>query len=97
MEEEEEENHATRLIGDSIVRERLHEFCGKARTTRKQLCSMPSGRLGDITAACEEATSISKLWRAFTRTKQERRRTHPRRRDGQKKKCTPSNLPIKHS
>ena len=54
---EEEEDHETRLIGDSIVKEH-HEFCGRAKTTKKRLC-MPGGRLNDITAACEEATSMS--------------------------------------
>lgn len=56
--EEEEEEHETRLIGDSIVRGQLDEFCGRARAKRKRLC-MPGARLDDITAACEEATSNS--------------------------------------
>ena len=52
---EEEETSEVRIIGDSIVRDQLHEFCGRARRTRKRFC-MPGGRLDDITAACEEAT-----------------------------------------
>ena len=53
--EEEEDDHETRLIGDSIVRGQLQEFCGRATATRKRLC-MPGGRLDDITASCDEAT-----------------------------------------
>ena len=53
--EEEEEDHETRLIGDSIVKGQLEEFCGRARSTRKRLC-MPGGRLDDFTAACDQAT-----------------------------------------
>ena len=56
--EEKEEAFETRLIGDSIVRGQLEEFCGRARATRKRLC-MPGGRLDDFTTACEEATSNS--------------------------------------
>ena len=56
--EEEEEAFETRLIGDSIVRGQLEEFCGRARATRRRLC-MPGGRLDDITAACDEATAGS--------------------------------------
>ncbi|XP_063857228.1 uncharacterized protein LOC135098765 [Scylla paramamosain] len=52
--EEEEDAQETRLVGDSIVRGQLSEFCGRARRTRKRLC-MPGGRLDDITAACDEA------------------------------------------
>ena len=55
---EEEEVHEARLIGDSIVRNQLEEFCGRARATRKRLC-MPGGCLDDITAACQEATAES--------------------------------------
>ena len=56
--EEEEEIHEARIIGDSIVRSQLEEFCGRARATRKRLC-MPGGCLDDITAACQEATAES--------------------------------------
>ncbi len=56
--EEEEEEHETLLIGDSLVRTQLEDFCGRARRTRKRLC-MPGARLADITAASEEATSSS--------------------------------------
>ena len=56
--EEEEEPFETSLIGDSIVRGQLEEFCGRARATRKRLC-MPGGRLDDITAVCDEATTGS--------------------------------------
>ena len=52
---EEDEPSEVRIVGDSIVREQLYEFCGRARKTRKRFC-MPGGRLDDITAACEEAS-----------------------------------------
>ena len=56
LNEEEEDAHETRLIGDSMVRGQLTEFCGRARQSRRRLC-MPGGRLDDITDAFEEATS----------------------------------------
>ena len=56
--DEEEEEQETRLIGDSIIRGQLEEFCGRARPTRKRLC-MPGGRLDDFTEACNEATNGS--------------------------------------
>ena len=56
LSEEEEDALETRLVGDSIVRTQLSEFCGRARASRKRLC-MPGGRLDDITAACDEAAS----------------------------------------
>ena len=52
----EEEDNETRIISDSIVKDKLTEFCGRNRSFRKRLC-MPGGRLDDITAACDEATS----------------------------------------
>ena len=52
---EEDEPSEVRIVGDSIVRDQIHEFCGRARKTRKRFC-MPGGRLDDITAACEEAS-----------------------------------------
>ena len=52
---DEDEPSEVRLVGDSIVRDQIHEFCGRARKTRKRFC-MPGGRLDDITAACEEAS-----------------------------------------
>ncbi|MPC42348.1 hypothetical protein E2C01_035968 [Portunus trituberculatus] len=44
------------LVGDSIVRGQLSEFCGRARMTRKRLC-MPSRRLRRHYATCDEAAS----------------------------------------
>ena len=55
--EKEEEDHEKRLLSDSIVREQLHKFCCRARTTRKKLC-MPGERLDNITTACEETASM---------------------------------------
>lgn len=52
---EEEESSEVRIVGDSIIRQQLSEFCGRAQKTRKRFC-MPGGRLDDITAACEEAS-----------------------------------------
>ncbi|XP_063875049.1 uncharacterized protein LOC135108204 [Scylla paramamosain] len=54
--EEEEDDIETRLVGDSIVRGQLSEFCGQAHESQKCLC-MPGGRLDDITVACDDATS----------------------------------------
>ena len=54
LSEEEEDAIETRIVGDSIVRGQISEFCGRARKTRKRFC-MPGGRLDDITAACDEA------------------------------------------
>ena len=51
----EDDPSEVRIVGDSIVRDQIHEFCGRARKTRKRFC-MPGGRLDDITAACEEAS-----------------------------------------
>ena len=56
MKEKEEEDHEMRIIGDSIVRDQITEFCGRNRSNRKRMC-MPEGRLNDITAAYDEATS----------------------------------------
>ena len=54
--EDEEEDHETRIIDDSIVREKLQEFCRRSRSIRRRMC-MPDGHLNDISAACDEATS----------------------------------------
>ena len=56
--EDEEEDQETRIVGDSIVKSQLEEFCSTARKTRKRLC-MPGVRLEYIAAVCEEATSDS--------------------------------------
>ena len=52
---EEEDSSEVRIVGDSMVRDQINEFCGRAPKTRKHFC-MPGGRLDDITAACEEAS-----------------------------------------
>ena len=52
------EDHETWFIGNFMVREQLHEFCGRTKTTRKRIC-MPGGRSDEIFAACNEATSNS--------------------------------------
>ena len=53
---EEDESSEVRIVGDSIIRQQLGEFCGRAQKTRKRFC-MPGGRLDDFTAACEEAST----------------------------------------
>ena len=47
-----------RLIGDSIVREQLQEFCGRAKTTNKRMY-MFGECLDDISAVYNEATIMA--------------------------------------
>lgn len=51
-----EEVGETRLVGDSILRGQLIEFCGRAPNNRKRYC-IPGARLDDITEVCGEVTS----------------------------------------
>ena len=44
-----------RLVGDSMVRSQLVEFCGRAPKSRKRFC-IPGGGVDDVTAAVEEVT-----------------------------------------
>ena len=46
---DEEEDHETRIIDHSIVRDQLQEFCGSAQSTKKRMC-MPAGHWDDISA-----------------------------------------------
>ena len=45
----------TRLIGDSIVRGQLVEFCGRAPEKRKRFC-IPGASCEDVTAVCDDVT-----------------------------------------
>ncbi|MCP4268391.1 MAG: hypothetical protein GY777_22915 [Candidatus Brocadiaceae bacterium] len=46
----------TRLIGDSIVRDQLQEFCGRAPTKRKRFC-IPGAGVDHVIAAKDEVTT----------------------------------------
>ncbi len=50
-----DEPEETRLVGDSIVRGQLVEFCGRVPSRRRRYC-LPGASLGDITAAIEDTT-----------------------------------------
>ena len=58
--EEDEHDHVTKLIGDSIIIEQLDELYGIAKTTRKKSC-MPGARLNDITATRQPVCPIPTL------------------------------------
>ena len=46
-------NEDSRLIGDSIIREQLDEFCSRAPRRRRRHC-IPGGTLDDVTAVCDD-------------------------------------------
>ena len=46
-------NEDTRLIGDSLIRNMLDEFCSRAPRRRRRHC-IPGGTLDDVTAACDD-------------------------------------------
>ncbi|MCP5006083.1 MAG: SGNH/GDSL hydrolase family protein, partial [Planctomycetes bacterium] len=50
-----DEAHETLLIGDSIIRGQLDEFCGRAPIKRKRFC-IPGAGLDDVLAAKEDIT-----------------------------------------
>ena len=50
-----EEEDEVRLVGDSMVRGQLTEFCGRAPRSRKRFC-IPGGGVDDIVAAIDEVT-----------------------------------------
>ena len=56
--EEEEEADEVRLVGDSIVRGQLTEFCARAPRSRKRFC-IPGGGIDDVTKAIGEVTSLA--------------------------------------
>jgi len=52
-----EDEFETRLVGDSMVRGQLVEFCGRSSNSRRKRFCYPGARLDDITAACDDVTS----------------------------------------
>lgn len=50
-----EEPHDVRLIGDSIIRQQIVEFCGRAPTNRKRYC-IPGASIDDVAAASDKVT-----------------------------------------
>ena len=47
----------TRLVGDSMVRGQLVEFCGRSSNGRRKRFCYPGARLDDVTAVCDDVTS----------------------------------------
>ena len=54
-----EDEFETRLVGDSMVRNQVVEFCGRSSNGRRKSFCYPGARLDDITAVCDEVTSSS--------------------------------------
>ena len=52
-----EEDFETRLVGDSMIRGQLVEFCGRASNNKRKRFCFPGARLDDITSACDEVTN----------------------------------------
>ena len=50
-----EDEFESRIIGDSIVRSMISEFCSRCPEKRKRFC-IPETRLNDITAARDDVT-----------------------------------------
>ncbi|MPC25500.1 hypothetical protein E2C01_018617 [Portunus trituberculatus] len=46
-----------RLVGDSMVRDQLREFCGRSSNSRRQLFCFSGAGLDDITVAYDDVTS----------------------------------------
>ena len=53
-----DEEEEVRLVGDSIVRGQLKEFCARAPKRRKRFC-IPGGGLDDVDAAIEEVANLA--------------------------------------
>ena len=51
----EEDTNEVRLVGDSMVRGQLVEFCGRAPNNRKRFC-IPGAGVNDVSEALEEVT-----------------------------------------
>jgi len=51
-----EDDFETRLIGDSMVRGQLVEFCGRSKNGRRRRYCYPGAGLNDITAVCNDVT-----------------------------------------
>ena len=54
-----EDEHETRLIGDSMIRGQLTEFCGRASHGKRKRMCFPGARVNDIIAACDDVTTGS--------------------------------------
>ena len=52
-----EDDFETRLVGDSMVRGQLVEFCGRSSNSRRKRYCYPGAKLDDITAVCDDVTS----------------------------------------
>ena len=52
-----EEDFETRLVGDSMIRGQLVEFCGRASNNKRKRFCFPGARLDDVTAACDDVTA----------------------------------------
>lgn len=50
---------SVRLVGDSLVRGQLTEFCGRNTETRRRYC-IPGAKLDDITSAVDAVTELAK-------------------------------------
>ena len=53
---EEEDSHEVRMVGDSIIRGQLSEFCGRAPRSRKRFC-IPGGDVDDVCDALDYVTN----------------------------------------
>ena len=53
-----DDNEEVRLVGDSMVRGQLTEFCSRAPRTRKRFC-IPGGGVDDVTAAIDEVANLA--------------------------------------
>ena len=53
--EEEDEPESTYLVGDSIVRQQLSEFCGRVRQKRRLFC-VPGAGVNDITNVIDQVS-----------------------------------------
>ncbi|KAK3886028.1 hypothetical protein Pcinc_009804 [Petrolisthes cinctipes] len=56
--DDDEDDTEARLVGDSMVRGQLTEFCGRAPKSRKRFC-IPGGGLDDVIDSVDEVTSLA--------------------------------------
>ena len=52
-----EDDFETLLVGDSMVRGQLVEFCGRSSNSRRKRFCYPGAGLDDVTAVCDEVTT----------------------------------------
>lgn len=60
LSDKDDETEEVRLIGDSIVRDQITEFCGRAPRTRKRYC-IPGAGIDDVIAAVDEVSSLASM------------------------------------